>query len=129
MQQALCLLLPMKHPTRISDNSVKSSRYPRFLDEEIEVGKLSVLFSDTQLVSDRGFIRTEAARPEGSSDPTSCSLDPCMMGEQLATQREKDITSGEFTPPRAVGSLLNSGSGSLSPRQWKVQGHFLVSFF
>lgn len=120
MQQALCLLLPMKHPTGISDNSVKSSRYPRFLDEEIEVGKLSVLFSDTQLVSDRGFIRAEAARPEGSSDPTSCSLDPCMMGEQLATQREKDITSGEFIPPRAVSSLLSSGSpgsASLSPRQ------------
>lgn len=100
------------------DNSVKYSCYPHLMDEEMQIRKLRTLFSETQLVSGRAFIWTEAACLEGSSDPISYFLDLALWGRRWLS-REK-ASRGEHLSLRAVSPFpisIWSCSASSSHRQ------------
>jgi len=88
------------------------------MDEEVEIRKLRNLFSETQLVSGRAFIWTEAACLEGSSDPISCFLDLALWGRRWLSRGK--TSRGEHLSLRAVSPFPISiwpRSASSSHRQ------------
>ena len=68
------------------------------MDEEMEVRKLSTLFSETQLVSGRAFIWTEAACLWRLLWSHFLFSWPYFVGKELALQREEDIMEATFIP-------------------------------